>query len=127
MLPHRNNQYGHNHSYNSQSNKRKCKEGDWVCVRCSNYNYSFRNLCTFVLMQATDAGSRPRTKTKTPYPYSLIKTMAKTHSLAHSSSPSILSRQKMVLPSPLSENITKNQTGSGRTGWSCGKTPGYKI
>jgi hypothetical protein len=36
MLPYRNNR---------DNNKRKTKEGDWVCTRCHNYNYSFRHIC----------------------------------------------------------------------------------
>lgn len=47
-------------------NKRKCKEGDWICVNCANYNYSFRNICTPIFMQATDAESRPKPTTTPP-------------------------------------------------------------
>ena len=43
-----------------QQAKRKCKEGDWVCVRCSNYNYAFRHVCK----QLGNSGNRCRVQTK---------------------------------------------------------------
>lgn len=56
MLPHR---YNQNQQPN-QTAKRKCKEGDWVCIRCSNYNYSFRNICKYGIM----LGNRCRVQSK---------------------------------------------------------------
>lgn len=56
MLPYRNKeQYSQN-----QTNKRKTKEGDWVCIRCANYNYSFRTLCQYLFI----LGNRCRLQTK---------------------------------------------------------------
>jgi len=36
----------------------KAKQGDWICLKCSNYNYSFRTKCIPSLMQVTDASSK---------------------------------------------------------------------
>lgn len=37
-----------------RTDNRRCsgREGDWVCLYCSNYNYSFRTICTGSLMKA---------------------------------------------------------------------------
>lgn len=43
-----------------QQPKRKCKEGDWVCVRCGNYNYAFRHICKILVI----LGNRCRCQTK---------------------------------------------------------------
>lgn len=61
MLPFR------NHSQNNASNKRKTKEGDWVCVRCGNYNYSFRVQCKNWIIKVIDAEFKPKTKIITQY------------------------------------------------------------
>lgn len=26
-------------------NKNQCREGDWICLNCSNLNFSFRKKC----------------------------------------------------------------------------------
>jgi hypothetical protein len=35
------------YSLSSQSYafNRRSKEGDWICLKCANYNYAFRQLC----------------------------------------------------------------------------------
>lgn len=33
---------------------RKSKYDDWICLFCQNHNYSFRQICTFMGMQAID-------------------------------------------------------------------------
>lgn len=41
-------------SYDSYKPMPEVREGDWVCVRCSNFNFSFRNTCKYSLIQAID-------------------------------------------------------------------------
>lgn len=31
-------------------NKRKNRDGDWICIKCSNYNYAFRDTCNNILI-----------------------------------------------------------------------------
>lgn len=50
---------GHNPNQN-QNQKRRSKEGDWICMRCANYNYAFRNICNFVII----VGNRCKNQTK---------------------------------------------------------------
>jgi len=48
-------------SVNSQGLSRgKTKQGDWICLKCSNYNYSFRNRCTAISIQVTGVSCRTK-------------------------------------------------------------------
>lgn len=29
----------------TQNKSRKTRDGDWICIKCSNYNYAFRDIC----------------------------------------------------------------------------------
>lgn len=41
--------------------KRKSREGDWICINCSNYNYAFRVVCKFLI---NTEGNRCKGQTK---------------------------------------------------------------
>jgi hypothetical protein len=52
-------------SSQSYASNRRSKEGDWICLKCANYNYSFRQVCRFIGIQATGASSRSVSLTST--------------------------------------------------------------
>lgn len=39
---------------------RKSRQGDWICICCSNYNFTFRKICK----QLNDIGNRCHYQTK---------------------------------------------------------------
>jgi hypothetical protein len=53
--------YHGNFRFLPPNNRRKSKEGDWICIRCNNYNYAFRQLCTCLPLFL---GNRCRYQTK---------------------------------------------------------------